>query len=67
MEHFIATQSKTNEALGESVSQLNFKFEAMITHQKMMENQNALIAQQVSHLSRPQWHLPGQLKTNPKG
>ena len=27
----------------------------------------AQIAQQVSHLSRPQGHLPSQLETNPKG
>ena len=33
----------------------------------MMENQIAQIAQQVSHLSRPQGHLPGQPETNPKG
>jgi len=41
MERFIASQTKTNEALGESVCQLNSKFEAMTTHQKMMENQIA--------------------------
>ena len=67
MERFIATQSKTNEALGESVSQLSSKFETVTTHQKMLENQIAQIAQQVSHLSRPQGHLPGQPETNPKG
>jgi len=67
MEHFIASHTKTNEALGESVSQLNSKFEAMTTHQKMMENLIAQITQQVSHLSRPPGHLPGQLETNPKG
>jgi len=32
----------------------------------MMESQIAQIAQQVSHLSRPQGHLPGQHETNPK-
>jgi len=67
MERFITTQTKTNEVLGESVSQLNSKFEATTTHQKMMENQIAQIAQQVSHLSRRQGHLPGQPETNPKG
>jgi len=41
MEHFIATQTKTNEALGELISQLNSKFKTMTTHQKMMENQSA--------------------------
>ena len=61
------TQTKTNEALGESVSQLTAKFETMTTHQKMMENQIAQIAQQVRHLSRPQGHLSGQPETNPKG
>ena len=44
MERFIATQTKTNEALGESVSQLSSKVETMTTHQKMMENQIAQIA-----------------------
>lgn len=66
MERFIATRIRANEALGESVSQLNSKFEVMTTHQKMIENQIAQIAQQVSHLSRPQGHLPGQPETNPK-
>ena len=37
MERFIQTQTKTNETLGESVSQLNSKFESLSTHQKMME------------------------------
>jgi len=61
------TQSKTNEALGELVSQLNSKFKAMTTHQKMIENQIAQIAQQVRHLSRPQGRLLGQPNINPKG
>jgi len=67
MERFIASQTKTNEALDELVNQLNSKLEAMTTHQKMMENQIAQIEQQVSHPSRPQGHLPGQPETNPKG
>jgi len=67
MERFIQTQTKTNEALGESVSQLNSKFESLSTHQKMMETQLAQIAQQVNHLSRPQGHLSGQPEANPKG
>jgi len=67
MECFIATQTKTNKALGESVSQLNSKFENMTSHQKMMENQIAQIAHQVSYLSRPQGNLLGQPETNPKG
>lgn len=66
MERFIQTQSKTNEALGEFVSQLNAKFKSMSTYQKMMENQLAQIAQQVTHISRPQGHLSGQPETNPK-
>jgi len=41
MKCFITTQTKTNKALGELVSQLNSKFETMITHQKMMEKQIA--------------------------
>ena len=32
-----------------------------------MDTQIAQIAQQVSHLSRPQGHLPGQAETNPRG
>jgi len=64
---FIASQTKINEALGESVSQLNSKFKAMITHQKMMQNQMARNTQQMSHLSRPQGYLPGQPETKPKG
>ena len=67
MERFIATQAKTNEALGESISQWTTKFETITTHQKMLENQIAQIAQQVSHLFRPQGHLPSQPETNPKG
>jgi len=59
MERFLVSQTKTNEALGESVSQLNFKFKTMTTHQKILENQIAQIAQQVCHLSSPQRHLPG--------
>ena len=43
-----------NEALGESVSQLETKFESMSTDEKMMKTQLAQIAQQVSHLSGPQ-------------
>jgi len=42
-------------------------FESLSTHQKMMETQLAQIAQLVSHLSRPQGHLLGQPKANPKG
>jgi len=45
MEHFRLTQAKTNEALGESVSQLTTKFKTMTTDQKMLENQIAQIAQ----------------------
>jgi len=64
MERFIATQSKTNEALNGSINQLNSKFNAMASHQKVMDTQITQIAQQVSHLSRPQGHLPGQSETN---
>jgi len=67
IERFIQTQSKTDEALGESMGQLNAKFESLSTHQMMMETQLAQIAQKVSHLSRPPRHLPDQLEANPKG
>jgi len=53
MERFIASQAKTNKALGESVSKLTAKFKTLTTHQKMLENQIAQIVQQVSHLFRP--------------
>jgi len=36
-------------------------------HQKMMETQLTQIAQQLSHLCRPQKHLPSQMEINPKG
>ena len=39
----------------------------MATHQKAMDTQIIQIAQQVSHLSRPQGHLSGQVETNPRG
>jgi len=39
----------------------------MAAFQKAMDTQIAQIAQQVSHLSRPQGHLPGQVETNPRG
>jgi len=57
MEHFIATQTKTNEALGELINQLTSKFDAMTSHQKAMDTQIAQIGQEVGHLSRPQGHL----------
>jgi len=41
MEGFIQTQTKMNEALGEFVSKLNYKFESISTHQNMMETQLA--------------------------
>jgi len=64
MEQFIAAQTKTNESLSASINLLTSKFDAMITHQKAMGTQ---IAQQVSHLSRSQEHLPSQLETNSRG
>ena len=67
MAQFVTTQSKTNETLTLSINQLTSQFEAMATHQKAMDTQIAQIAQQVSHLSRPQGHLPGQAETNPRG
>ena len=67
MKQFIATQTKTNEALSASINQLNSKFDAMAAHQKAMDTQIAQIAQQVNHLSGPPGHLLGQPKTNPKG
>jgi len=58
------TQTKTNEALSALINQLTTKFDAMASHQKAMDTQ---IAQHISHLSRPQGHLPGQPETNPRG
>jgi len=57
MECFIVTQTKTNDTLSESINLLTSRIDAMATNQK--------IAQQVSHLTWPQGHLPGQPKTNP--
>jgi len=37
MERFITTQTKTNEALGESINQLTSKFDVMASHQKAMD------------------------------
>ena len=51
MEHFIATQTKTNELFGEQINQLNSKFDAMASHQKVMDTHIAQITQQVSILS----------------
>jgi len=59
MEQFIAAQTKTNESLSASINLLTSKFDAMETHQKAMAFQIAQIAQQVSHQSRLQGHLPG--------
>jgi len=39
----------------------------MATHKKAMDTQIAQIAQQVSHLSRPQGRLSGQPETKPRG
>ena len=61
MAQFLAAQTKTNEAVTASIIQLTSKFDAMAIHQKAMDHQ---IAQQVSHLSRPQGHLPGQAEIN---
>jgi len=44
MEQFIATQTKTNEALSASINQLNSRFDAMAAHQKAMDTQIAQIA-----------------------
>ena len=38
------TQTKTNEALGESINQLTSKFDAMASHQKAMNTQITQIA-----------------------
>ena len=59
MECFIATQTKTNEGLGESINLLTTRIDAVATRQKKMDAQIARIAQQMSYLSRPQGHLPG--------
>jgi len=67
MAQFVMTQSKTNEILTASINQLNSQFEAITAHQKAMDTQIAQIAQQVSHLSLPQGHLPVQAETNPRG
>jgi len=67
MERFIATQTKINESLGESINLLTSRLDALAVHQKTMDAQITQIAQQVSHLSRPQGDLPSQPETNPRG
>ena len=64
---FLEGQAKDNEAVAASISQLTSKFDAIATHRKAMDHQIAQIAQQVSHLLRPQGHLLGQAETNPRG
>ena len=54
MAQFFEGQIKTNEAVAGSISQLTSKVDAMATHQKAMDQLIAQLAQQVSHLSRPQ-------------
>ena len=41
IERFTATQSKTNEVFSEQINQLNSKFDAMASHQKVMDTQIA--------------------------
>jgi len=48
MTQFLEEQTKTNEAVAASISQVTSKVDAITTHQKAMDHQ---IAQQVSHLS----------------
>jgi len=67
MERFIETQTKNNKSLGESINLLTSRLDVMATHQKTKDGQIAQIAQHVSHLSRPQGHLPSQPETNPRG
>ena len=66
MERFIATQTTTNETLKENIQALTSRVDSMAAHQKTMDTQIAQIAQQVSHLSRPQGQLPGQTEANPR-
>jgi len=44
MEHFIATQSKTNETLSESINLLTSRVDAIAAHQKTVDTQIAQIA-----------------------
>jgi len=37
MERFIATQTKTNESLGESINLLTFRLDAVAAHLKTMD------------------------------
>ena len=67
MEHFIATQTKTNEVLSEQINQLSSKFDVMASHQKAMDTQIAQIAQLVSSLPRSQGQLPSQPEVNSRG
>ena len=60
------TQTITNETLKESIHLLTSRVDAMATYQKTMDTQIGQIAQQVSHLSRPQRQLPSQPEVNPR-
>ena len=51
MAQFIATQSKANETVAASITQLTSQFDATVTHQKAMDTKITQIAQQVSRLS----------------
>ena len=67
MAQFLVVQTKTNETVAVSITQLTSQFDAMATFQKAMDTQIAQIAQQVSRLSRPQGNQTGQPETNPRG
>jgi len=67
MAQLLVAQTKINETVTAFINHLTSKFDVMATHQKATDTQIAQIAQQVSHLSRPQGYLPGQPETNPRG
>jgi len=48
------------------MSYFTSKSKSISTHHKMMKTQLIQIAEQVSHVSRPQGHLLNQLETSPK-
>ncbi|KAK2393252.1 hypothetical protein QL285_055218 [Trifolium repens] len=74
MENFILAQTQQNKEFinqnihtNELIKQLANKFDAMATHNKMLETQISQVAQQQAATSAPAGTFPGQPQPNPKG
>ena len=60
MENFIATQSKINDDTSSAIQQIQ-------AHNKIIDNQRAQMAQQLSNLSKPSGQLPSNTEKNTSG